>query len=471
MKSAWQVGTLVVIFFGLIIAATAVLQAGFFREKYDLYYAEFTDVAGLTVGSSVLIAGVKSGEVSDVVLSPKGTALVSLNISRGVVIPVGSTATVPTSLISVGDRQVILNLGSSSDQYQSGNKDNPIPGKLSSPIDSLFPDSEKTMEELNNTLVAIQKLLGDEDLKQGLVGFMAEGQETAKKFGQTADALTRIINQNTGKVDRMMGTVASSLENLFAVSQKVREIAEDPRYLDSTSKLLENLNAAAEEGTLLVKDLRSITNDPEMRARLDKTLANFETMSESGTKVASNMEQITANGIEISAQTKELLAKANDVAVEIEETLKELKKKVGEFIDGGGVESLLPSVGAQADLVYQADPAHLRTDLDFSIGLGSDTLHFGFYDAFEANKLNLMIEKPISEQLDLRYGVYASKPGIGVNYLLAPNLFLRSELYGLNDPRLDMRLRYDFSGGFHAWGGYDGLFSGGSPVIGIGMKR
>jgi hypothetical protein len=41
----------------------------------------------------------------------------------------------------------------------------------------------------------------------------------------------------------------------------------------------------------------------------------------------------------------------------------------------------------------------------------------------------------------------------------------------LNDPRFDLRFRYDFGGGLIGWFGMDRVFKDNAPFIGIGIKR
>lgn len=479
MASAWKVGLLVVVFLGLMVAAFAVLQESFFATPRLMYTAEFEDAGGLTSGSAVLYAGVKIGEVAEVALSERATALVTLAVDADKRIPLGTVAVLPGSFISIGDKQVLLKAPESSTGFfeAGSDQDAPIPGVLEGPLDSVFPDSEKTIEELNKTMVAFQELLGDEELKGGLTRMMQagedtlrEGQGTAKEFTRLAGNVNMTIERNAGKVDALMASVAQSMADLNAVSAKIREVATDGKLEAQANELLTTINSAAREGELLVKDLRAYTSDPELQSSLKSTMKNFESMSESGVKIASDAEVMSKNGIAITEETKTLLEKANKLADEVSRALEDLKGSVKGIVEGGGA-GLIPTFEVEADLMRESDPGRFRSDVNLSTQLGDQKLIFGLYDAFESNKLNLMFERPFSEQLDFRYGVYASKPGVGVSYAVAPKLWFRSDLFGLNDPQLDFRMRYDFSGGFHGWLGIERLFERNSPAIGFGIRR
>ena len=479
MASAWKVGVFVLVFVGLMLGAMAVTQSSIFAEERDSYVVEFEDAGGLTTGSVVLYAGVQIGEVSAVELSERSTALVTLAIDAGRQIPLGTKAVLPGSFISFGDKQVLLVPPATVDGFVAAGdaQGEPIEGILEGPLDSVFPDSEKTIEELNNTMIAFQELLGDEELKGGLVGMMQagqatleEGQGTAREFGKLASSMNDTLARNAGQVDSMMASMAESLQNLQAVSVKIREIATDGKLEAQADELMATINAAAKEGELLVKDLRAYTSDEEIKDSLKSTLENFETMSESGVKIASDAEVMSKNGIDISEQTKELLIKANNLADEVSKALEDLKGTVKNITEGAG-NNLIPDIGVEADLIRESEPGRIRSDVNLMIPIGEQTVMFGMYDAFESNKLNLMLQKPWNNQLDFRYGVYASKPGVGVSYSVAPKLSLRSDLFGLNDPQFDFRMRYDFSKDIHGWFGVERIFERNSPAFGIGIRR
>lgn len=478
MQSAWKVGLFVVIFVGMLVGAYATLQASVFAPVRDPYYAQFEDAGGLTKGSAVLYSGVKVGEVSSVELSDEGFALVKMEVDRSLRIPEGTLAVLPSSFISIGDYKLLLKPPKRAINYVSpDNLDSPIAGSLLGPLEGILPDTEETMAELNKTMVAFQELLGDKELKGGLVnlmkateGTMIEGQQTAKQFGKLAGRMDGVIAANAGKVGSMMDSMAVSLESLQAISLELKRVATDGKLEAQANELLATITSAAKEGEGLVKDLRAVTGDEEMRESMKGTLQNFETMSESGVKIASDAEVMAKNGVAISEETKKLLEKANKLADEVGKGLEDLKGVVSKFGEGGG-SGLIPKIEVESEIVQQTDPGRLRTDFNAKIPVGKDKLVLGMYDAFESNKLNLQLERPLDGKTDLRYGVYASKPGLGVSYRFAPNLSMQGNLFGLNSTQFDWKLQYDNRTGLYGWVGIERLFKQNSPAIGIGIKR
>jgi phospholipid/cholesterol/gamma-HCH transport system substrate-binding protein len=267
-----------------------------------------------------------------------------------------------------------------------------------------------------------------------------------------------------------MATTAVSLENLQAVTLEVRRLVESGDIQDRTVALLDSLNTAVQSGQKLVEELNAMATDPAMRNSLESTLSNVEKMSESGTRIAANAEVMAENGVVVSDEAVKLSRKANELAIQVEDLIKTFKETLNRFtggssaVFGGGVE-------LSADVVRETDPARIRTDLNVSLPVGDEKLVFGLYDAFESNKLNLQFSRNMNELVALRYGVYASKPGVGVDYALAPRLNLRSDLFGLNEPQLDLRLGYRIDSRFNAWFGVERIFQRPMAAFGFGIKR
>jgi len=257
--------------------------------------------------------------------------------------------------------------------------------------------------------------------------------------------------------------------NLHAMSTEFRKLVESGQIQGKTTQLLDSMNAAVLQGQKLVADLQATVNDPEIKASMKGTLKNFETMSESGTRIAVEAESMAKNGVVISEETVALLKKANKLATDVEKLIEEFKKTVS-GLEGKG-KSMLPRVSAEATVMRETSPGRTRADVDVNFNIGSDRFLIGMYDAFESNKINAQIYKALSPDLDLRYGVYASKPGVGVDYSLAPKLKLRGDLFGHNNPQLDFRLRYEFGSGISGWLGVDRVFNRNSPTFGVGIRK
>jgi phospholipid/cholesterol/gamma-HCH transport system substrate-binding protein len=469
MQAAWKVGLLVVVFVGLLLSTYAILKKSFFATETDEYIVEFANAGGLESGARVLYAGVQIGSVTKVELATAGMAHATIAVEQRYQIPKGSRAVLPTSFIAIGDRQVEIIPPADAERTAMLRPGDVIPGSLSSPMEGIFPDTESTIAELNATLVSFRNLLEDEELRGGIKSLMATSEKTVEGFGGLATRMDTLIAQNSDGIERMMETTAVSLENLQAVTYEVRKLVESGDIQDRTVALLDNLNKAVESGQKLVNELNALATDPEMRSSLEATLANVKTMSESGTRIATSAEAMAENGVIVSDEAVKLSKKANELAIKVDELIETFKQTLQRFSAGG--TSLVTDTGFSADLVRESNPGRFRTDINVTVPFGKDKLAMGLYDAAESNKLNLQMQRNLRSGLDFRYGIYASKPGVGVDYSLAPRLSLRSDLFGLNETQMDLRLAYGFDQGFNAWFGLERIFQRPGAALGFGVKK
>lgn len=468
MESAWKVGLLFTVFAVMVLGTYSLLQRSLFAKPVQEYYVAFDDAGGLTSGAPVLLAGVKVGQVERVELRDGFQAVAVLAIEEQYQIPEGSVAVLPGSLIGIGDRKIEIRTPALiAASLPPGST---IPGTLESPLAALLPDTEQTIEELNNTLIAVQALLEDEELLGGVKDLMSESQVTMRRFGNLAGGLEGAVATNSDRVGRLMVSVEASLENLYLISEEFKRIASDGELEGKVANILDSLDGAATQGRLLVADMQGLVNDPELRNSMRETMANAEQITASGTRIAADAELMAANGVTLSEQGIQLMETANEIAKDVKEVLEEVRGSVSR-LPGMGGGGLLPDFQVEAGLFHDFDSGLYRVDLNAEVPIGNEDLILGLYDAFESNKLNLQLRRSLGDKVDFRYGVYASKPGFGVDYLIAPRLSLRGDLYGLNDPRFDARLRYEFDSGIIGWFGFDRLFDRGSPILGVGIRR
>lgn len=486
MQSAAKVGLLLVVFIALLVGGYAVLGKSLFAPPVVRYMADFPDAGGITPGTPVNMAGVPIGTVAEVkLLSPK-QARMSLDIKEGVQIPAGSVALIPSSLIGLGQNPLEI-VPPERLTGAVASKEVPLVGKKGSPLDSFLPNSGETVGELTKTMAAVRKLLEDEQLKGRFETLMATSNQTIDKFGKLAGEVQGLLNENHANLNRAIATATNAMQDVRQVTYQVAKLMNEGKLQKNAEQILQRIQTIEKHADDLVVSLNNLVNDPNLRGPANRIAENAAQISETGKTIADNTAKITANGTEISAQgveisknvntitTKaiELTDKANEIAanaVDIENQLKGVLDKVGGFFNrspGAGKVKL----GSQIDLMRQTSPGLWRTDITFDTPLPDGKLYIGLFDAFEKNKLTVELGKPVSSSLQYRYGIYASKPGVGVDYSLSSRLSLRADAWDINRPRLDLRARYDFGNGLVGWFGFDRVFHQTAPTIGIGVRR
>jgi phospholipid/cholesterol/gamma-HCH transport system substrate-binding protein len=465
MQGAWKVGLLVLVFVGLFIGAYALLGRSLYGQKSNIYFADFADAGGATPGTPVLMAGVKIGTVGEVSLTNPTLARLSLEIDKENSIPVGSTAQIQSSLTGLGQQPVVIvppkRIAGMLPSHSV------IKGVHASALDSFLPEAKDTVKELNKTLIAARQLLQDEKLKGGVEKLLETSNRTVEQFGLIAQHTNALMGQNQATIQQAVNNAARAMADIQKSTAIVAQMAQDKRFKNDTLAIVANLNATSQKAATLVDNLNAFVTDPKLRGPLNEVAANTAKITDTGTRIAANAEVISKNGIVMSQKAIELEDKAKGLADDAHGVLQKLEGVFGKKQVG----SLIPPITGSLDVIRQSNPAHVRTDINFMLPLKDQRIHLGLYDAFESNKINAELGKTFGNGSEYLYGIYASKPGVGVDYRLAPRLFLRGDLYDVNHPRADIRARVEFGKGFYGWLGLDQVFKKNAPLIGIGFRK
>lgn len=465
MQNAGKVGFLVLVFVGLMVGAYQVLGKSLFKPQTTPLVIAIADAGGMTAGAKVLLSGVKVGMVSKVELESASTALIHVELDPGVSIPAGTTAVVPTSLIGFGDNPVMLvppvvNSGSS---LASGAR---ISGSRGSAMDGLLPEAKTTIVELNKTLEAARKFMEDDALRNGLVQILQTTNKTVGQLGALTQSVSGMLGENRLAIRSAMANASGAIGDMRKSIQLVTKLVADERWKTEGLAIMQTIGETAKKADTLMASINTLVNDPNWREPLSGTMKNVEKMTDSGTRIAANTEEITKHGITIGQNVADLTAKANQLADEA----KKVFEKVQRFFDktpGGN----LPDTTLSMDLLRDTGNKRWRTDVGIKVPFKDTNVHLGIFDAFEANKLNVQLGKQINSKLEYRYGIYASKPGLGVESYLAPRFAIRGDVFDINNPRMDLRARYEFKNGLVGWLGIDRVFKTNSPSVGLGIRK
>ncbi len=473
MKSPARVGLLLIVFVGLMLGAYAALGRNLFAPKQDLYYADFADASGMVEGGKVLIAGVRVGTTGPVVLVNPHLARVTLKLNKGVHVPEGSTATIPSQLIGIGDPVVSL---IPPDQSQDG--DAPVgtifAGTKGNPLDSFLPDAKVTFKELNLTLAATRKLMQDQRLQHKVTDLMETTNATMAKFGIVATNVDSLMASSQSNITSALRQGSLAIGDVRRITASVAKLVNDGKLNGDAQAVLNQMQAIAKKADALVSSMNALVGDAQFQNNIKAATANVTQITETGKSIAASADTMAKDGTVISKNAIDLTNKAKviaDKAAEIEDQLQGVLGKVSKVFDKTKSPKGIPKIESEVGLFREQSPAHLRTDLGIAIPISGGKLHLGLYDAFEGNRVTGQMEFPLSPKLDYRYGIYASKPSLGVDYQIAPRVFLRNDLWDLNHPRYDARIRYDFDKEVSGWLGVDRIFDRNAPTIGISIRH
>lgn len=466
MESAWKVGLLVVIAGLLIATGYQLVGERLFKEPVDVYYAEGPDVAGIQPGAAVSVAGVVVGRVQDVGLSDAAQARLTLALKRGTQIIEGSMVEIPSSLISIGEQRVaIVPPEGGTGGYLTPGATLAIVKETS--LSDILAGSKDTIAELNRTLAATRELLSDKELKSQLQNVIKNTNTTIRQAGNLMAEARSVIAENRNTVRDTLREAAIAVVKLREGVEAVSAVVSDPRVRASATEMLETLAGTAKRADELVANLNALVTDPDLRLAIDNTLANTERISKTGVEIAEDVKQMTSDGKVVSSKAIEIADKASAIADEA----KVLLEKLNEFVDKLPSDIRLPRPFFQLESGWNTERDVFQTDLlvGYPLRPGA-TLYGGVYDLTETNRLTLQYGQEYQD-LTLRYGVFASKAGVGVDWRPWSWLGLTANLFDPNDPQFDFRARFLLGRDGFGWAGVNSLFGRNEPILGVGVKR
>lgn len=468
MKPAARVGLMVILFGAMAIAAAWILQRSFFSEERVSYKVVMADAGGLASGARVTMSGVAVGIVDKVELERPGRAVAHIAVDSSIGIPVGSKAVLPESFIAIGDKEIQIMASTSPENLAEGGE---IPGELEGALENLLPDTEETIAELNNTLRSVQNLLEDEALTGGVKDVLASSNETVQKFGNLAGTINTTVASNNVRLAAILDSTGRTVANLEAVTLEVNRMVASGELQDKTVAILDELEGTVAETRSLVAEVNSLVGDEELRGALARSADNVERMTESGTVVAQNFEAISENGITVTEEAALLMKKANELADDVREIVNGFRETVEGVGGSVNTSGILPTANLEASLGAQLESERLRADVHADVEAFGTGIYTGVYDAFEANRFTIQLKRDLNQNARLRYGIFAGQPGIGYDYRPSTGVQGRADLFGLNDPQLNVRIGYPLGDRLEGWVGLEGIFERAEPTIGVTIRR
>lgn len=488
MGNAARVGALLLVFVGLLVGFLAFFGARIWGADPDVYFATFKDAGGVSSGTRVLLAGVQVGTVGTIGLADPRTARLELLMNEGTRLPIGTRAEIATSLVGLGDTPVTL-----VPPAEPGGGTMPvgttIEGLHPGPLDGVLPDSKRTVQALTDVLVEVREVLRDRELRGSANSLIKNLSATLVEVQKLTARSERLLARSEGDVLGVLKSGRQAAGNVERATGNLARLSGDPAIERDVKALSQRLLSLSARADRLVASLDRAVNDPSLRGPLSRSAASAERIALQGEKIAGEVAKLTETGGRIAANAETVsanLAKASERATPLAEKVEALAegaKGIEERVDsllrkfGGrraGDAAPAPSKGplftTSADLLRESEPNRFRNDFNLTFALSEGAVVGGVFDAFGSPRLNLQLARPLGPA-SLRYGIYAGRPGAGVDWNFARNLGFRADVWDLNKPRLDARLRIGLGKGLVGWIGADRIGAENAFTFGLGIRR
>ena len=479
MKSAAKVGTVVIL--GLMLLGVMYFYLSHADPNTYIVRVAFNNTKGLVPQSEVRMRGVKVGEVKLIELDTNKQPIrpvVTLAIRKEFSLPSDSEFVIVSGIL-ITNPQVEIVPGKANTVLLTTNSKIIDGSDGGSALASLSPELQQTVTKLNASFSDLQgKLNASYPRLQSILKETETLMKTANKAAKTGNDL---ISDPTLKsaLKRTVGNFADASDQLkvtsVTLSNQLKGFLKDGRgkinnITDNLSSILARVDTTLDDANTIVKKLTDQVTDPRLQNTLQETADLARTTLARFNQIASDLHQITGdpqlqNNLKATVQNLQDASEKGEAAIgKIDALLGKLTGKTGE-----ASQIKLPQVEIVGNLSESINPSRFRADVEARISTGAKGLvNLGFYDLGDNARLILQGGTRLSPQFTARYGLYASKLGVGADYNTGGGVGFRGDLWDANHPRLDFRTLFRVNKNASIWLGADGLFQGNpTPRIGI----
>lgn len=276
MKKEVKIGIYALLIFLGSWAGIRFLSGADIFGRNNVFYAYYDDASGLQNASSVVIRGVKVGQVSSVAISPEDPTKVqvTLAVSKDYTIPVDSKAKIFSAGL-MGGQAVEIVLGKESALLEPGATiTSAVEVGMFDALSSEFGDIKEKlvvmMDNINTTLTTLNTLVDSNNANissaiSNLNGILADLEKS--QIVANLDSFTGTLKNNGEKID----SIVSSVNNLATTLDEQQMGQKLAAAVDNLSTLLAKFNSA--EGTV-----GSLLNDKELYANLTQASENLSAL-------------------------------------------------------------------------------------------------------------------------------------------------------------------------------------------------
>jgi ABC-type transporter Mla subunit MlaD len=267
----------------------------------------FRSAAGLTPGAIVYFSGVSVGSVDSIALLPDNTVDVILAINRDIDIPQASRfliqapltgspsllivpprdvqppiALLPRQVLPVGQQPQGENTATLGDLLQQGQGEfrrfDALMAQLEKRTPRLLDTLQTTLDNANDLTVTTKRSMTQ--LSQQLLALGSSLQGNLTAASQNVVALTDTLNgaatKDSRKVDSLLDQLHSTSVALNASMTALQGLATNPQLKSNVLTTTQSIADATQTLAALLKDMRTVTGDPQTQAQIRDTIANLD---------------------------------------------------------------------------------------------------------------------------------------------------------------------------------------------------
>lgn len=461
LKNEAKVGLLV---FGAIVALIAMywfLRGFGFGESEFAVYAIFADARKLDKGADVRMAGVKIGLVSDIKLTANSRARVDMKLWEGTCVPVDSVASITTGGF-IGDSYVNVLPGTKRTCLRENQR---ILNAEPMNYEKLITNIGGLVGQLKVTVDGINAVLGDKNT-------IANIKETVNQLGIATSAATKLLNSAQGLVAQASPNVrktvlnmAEATDNAVKVTKELQAVVRNDaapgarEILKQAKEAMTNLNASLVDAKdIMAKFGGSVGKIDSTLAKIDDAAKQADDTMKNLSAASGDIKDITSDK-DMKKNIKDTMRNAAEASAQASALMTSLNRKFGGLTKSTPARKAeIPTNGFVTDSLWNTTQGTYRVDANYTLGGFGDTFfRAGAFNIGETTRANLQMGRILSGSSSVRYGIYASRVGVGFDQRIGKRFLLSADGFRPNDPQYDLRGVVSFGGGFGLYGGFSNV--------------
>lgn len=519
---AARVGLAVVLAAGALLGTMFVLNRSRQIGDAQSVQVSFDNVQGVTPGAAVLLRGVRVGEVIDVDLDEDGRPLLSLLIAGKVPLSRKDGFRIATAALSFSPPNIEILPDYYAGTPQAEITEGPYRGVGGAGAEELFRQSRDLLMSVTQLTDRVTEVVGslaeftdNPAVREGLI-------TTTKNFTLVSESGVRIakgMEVTVGQVGRLVAqfdTTAARLDealeganaliaefqgaaaNTKGITEDARELVanasgliEDSRGLvretqsavtetkatvtdtrERVGKLFDNLDRSIATLNQTLLEAQDLIGDDETRAEFKATLANLREASASLAAISNDVRGVTSDP-EVQQDLKAAIAGLRDATEQASETFRRVNDLLGKTKKKSDkVKGNLRQISYNVETTYSFRNHRARVDANLLLPwTGRTFFTTGLYDLGEGSRLNLQMGREVVKGAHVRYGFYAGKLGFGTDFGPRSRPYLFMNVFGVEDPQVDVRARLPLFYGLDFSFGLDDVTDKSRPILGFEYRR
>lgn len=455
-KAVFLVGMTIILAGVWMVATVVYLRGRLLARQFYHIEAVFPDAIGIREQARVYLAGVEVGEVQEVSLTPDLRARVRMAVRKDVVFPEDSTAVVMSPGIAGMDKLIALVPGKSPRLARDGSE---LQGKKEPGISNLAPVAEDAIQDMRRLVRSATELIDlyrDAEMKASI-------KQTLKNVEQASARLTVVADQ----AQKLLASAGKSFDAVVHDTRRSTRLL--PQVVEDLQGLLEQSRELLRTAQHATESFDRFVSDERFQQSLRDMAQEMSVLSAKLNRIADDIGKYTGDE-ELRQNVRTTVAEARATLTEARQATEKVNRFVERLIQPSRL-SIRP-VDVSLDVFGRLRDGLFRTDLTVSFPYRDNRFfHLGIYDVTESNKFIVQYGSQMTPTLDLRYGLYASKPGVGLDWRVGRNLSLRADVFDPNDLQINTRAKLSLGADWSLWLGVDSVFNGNQPVIGLQLTR